>query len=285
MTGRTSVRRVVWALVPVELPLLIAAAAGVPLPRAVVLFARVLVVGAVVLEAVLLSRGYAAARRRGREPRAALREAAYALFPRVPVRLVAHEVRCLRSVWLWVRRRRHGLGPGDHAAGYTAPQSAMVWSFIGLSVVETVALAFLIPWPPVHLILLCVGVYGTVLMVGMHASCVVRPHVAGADGSLRLRYGALFDLRIPAEDIVRVRIDRRFPSGSLVNAHDDGSIDLIVGGQTTVAVDLAAPVTYTRPLGRTGTARTVRFHADDPKALLAALGGGPRADGTERRAA
>lgn len=276
MSCRTSVRRVMWALVPVELPLLIASAAGVPLPRAVVLFARVLVVAAVVVETVLLLRGFLAARRRGLSRGGALREAAYGLLPRIAVRLMAHEVRCLRSIWLWARRRAHGVGPGDHAAGYTAAQSAMMWSLIGLSVVETVALAFLIPWPVVHLVLLVLGVYGTVFMVGMQAACVVRPHVAGADGSLRLRYGALFDLRIPAGDIVRVRIDRRFPPGSLITAHEDGSVDLAVGGQTNVAVDLVSPVTYVRPLGRTGTARTVRFHADDPRAVVAALGGGVR---------
>ncbi|MEU3601924.1 hypothetical protein ABZ714_24890 [Streptomyces sp. NPDC006798] len=276
MTGRTSVRRVMWALVPVELPLLIASAAGVPLPRAVVLFARILVVAAVVVETVLLLRGWLSARRRGLSRVAALRETAYGLLPRVAVRLMVHEVRCLRSIWFRVRRRTHGVGPGDHAAGYTAPQSATMWSLIGLSVVETAALAFLIPWPVVHLVLLVLGVYGTVFMVGMQAACAVRPHVAGADGSLRLRYGALFDLRIPAGDIVRVRIDRRFPPGGLITAHDDGSVDLAVGGQTNVAVDLVSPVTYTRPLGRAGTARTVRFHADDPQALVAALGGGVR---------
>ncbi|QDY80851.1 hypothetical protein FQU76_08240 [Streptomyces qinzhouensis] len=206
-----------------------------------------------------------------------MRSVAYERCPRVLVRLLVHEVRSLHSVWLWLRRRRDGIGAGDHAAGYNAAQNAMMWSWIGLSVVETVALAFLIPWPPVHLALLCLGVYGTVLMVGMQAANVVRPHVAGADGSLRLRYGALFDLRIPAEHILRVRAELRCPTGALLGVHEDGSLDLIVSGQTTVAVDLASPVPYTRPLGRTGTVRTtVRFHADDPGALIAALRDGDR---------
>ncbi|MFF6971049.1 hypothetical protein [Streptomyces tsukubensis] len=120
---------------------------------------------------------------------------------------MVHEVRSLHSIWLWLRRRRDGVGAGDHAAGYNAPQNAMMWSWIGLSV-------------------------------------------------------------------VRVRAERRFPAtGGLLGTDGDGSLDLIVGGQTAVAVDLVSPVAYTRPLGRTGTARTtVRFHADDPGALVAALG-------------
>ncbi|MFF3558331.1 hypothetical protein ACFYXL_33520 [Streptomyces tsukubensis] len=273
-TGRVSARRLLWTLAPVELALLAAEAAGAPMPTAVAVFARVLLSAVAVTEVVAAVRGYVLARRGGEPPRAALRKVAYDRCPRVLVRLVVHEVRSLHSIWLWLRRRRDGVGAGDHAAGYNAPQNAMMWSWIGLSVVETVALAFLIPWPLVHLILLYVGVYGTVLMVGMQAAYVVRPHVAGADGSLRLRYGALFDLRIPAENILRVRAERRFPTtGSLLGTDGEGSLELIVGGQTTVAVDLVSPVAYTRPLGRTGTARTtVRFHADDPPALIAALG-------------
>ncbi|MGW4028313.1 hypothetical protein ACWEFL_03165 [Streptomyces sp. NPDC004838] len=196
-------------------------------------------------------------------------------FGRLPLpvrRLLVHEVRALHSIWFWARRRRHGIGAGDHAAAYTAPQNAMMWAWIFISLVETVALALIIPWPLVHAITLYIGVYGLVLMVGLQAACVARPHVAGADGSLRLRYGALFDLRIAAEDIVRVRIDRRFPQGSLVQPREDESLELIVAGQTTLAVELAAPITYVRPLGRRGTARTIRFHADDPQALMAALG-------------
>jgi hypothetical protein len=42
-------------------------------------------------------------------------------------------------------------------------------------------------------------------------------------------------------------------------------------GQTTVAVELAGPVEFVRPLGGRGSAHTVRFHADDPTALVAEL--------------
>ncbi|MGV9314390.1 hypothetical protein ACWDR0_19730 [Streptomyces sp. NPDC003691] len=272
--GRVPARRLLWILAPVQFAVLGAEAAGAVVPAAVAVFARVLLAAVAVVETVGAVQDYLRARRGGARRRAALRSVAYGRFPRVLVRLLVHEIRSLRSVWLWLRRRGHGIGAGDHAAGYTAPQNAMMWSWIGLSVVETVALAFLIPWPLAHLILLYVGMYGTVLMVGMQAACVVRPHVAGADGSLRLRYGALFDLRIPAESILRIRAERRYPSGSLLRADDDGSLDLIVGGQTTLAVDLASPVPYTRPLGRRGTVRkTIRFHADAPDALIAAVRG------------
>ncbi|MFD3440044.1 hypothetical protein ACFWU3_21305 [Streptomyces sp. NPDC058685] len=186
-------------------------------------------------------------------------------------RLAVHEVRAPRSLALWVLRRRDGVRTARYAAKYTEPQTAMLYGFVFVAIVETVALAVLIPWPLVHAITLFIDVYGVVQLIGFHAACVTRPHVVEADGSLRIRYGALFDLRIPAEQIVRAGVDRRYPDGSRGTARDDGTLELPVGGQTTVTVRLAAPVTFVRPLGRVGTAHTVRFNADDPRALVAAL--------------
>ncbi|MFF4233688.1 hypothetical protein [Streptomyces sp. NPDC001820] len=208
---------------------------------------------------------------RAARPALALRDAALALLPTAVRRLLAHELRAAHSLGLWIIRRRHGVSTGAQASAYTGPQTPMMYGFIFVSVVETVALAVLIPWPLVHAITLFIDVYGVLLMVAMHAACVTRPHVVGADGSLRIRYGALFDLRIQPQDIVHARVDRRFPDGRLIQPREDGSLELIVAGQTTVTVQLAAPVGFVRPLGKRGTARTVRFHADEPGALVAAL--------------
>lgn len=52
---------------------------------------------------------------------------------------------------------------------------------------------------------------------------------------------------------------------------EDGTLDLAVGSQTTVTVELTEPVEFVRPLGKRGSARTLRFHADDPRAVVAAL--------------
>ncbi|MFI9230783.1 hypothetical protein [Streptomyces rimosus] len=43
------------------------------------------------------------------------------------------------------------------------------------------------------------------------------------DGSLRLRYGALLDIRIPADRIASVRLDRQFPSGKLAAMNENAS--------------------------------------------------------------
>lgn len=185
--------------------------------------------------------------------------------------LAGHEMRALHSLWLWVRGRRHAVPDGALAVAYTGPQTAMMYGLLFVSVVETVMLALLTPWPVVHAILLVLDVYGVVFVLSTHAACVTRPHVVGADGALRLRYGARFDLRIPAGAVAGARIERRFPDLGPMAADADGVLDLVVGGQTSVTVELAGPVEFVRPLGKRGQAHSVRFHADDPAAVVAAL--------------
>ncbi|GGZ21895.1 hypothetical protein GCM10010387_13780 [Streptomyces inusitatus] len=268
---RGGARIAVWGVLLAEISLLVALAAGARPPYGVVLAAEVLVVAAVGWRAAVFGRRYAAERRAGAGRRAAWAGTVRALVPLVPRRLIAHEVRAVGSIGLWVLGRRHGVGRGAYAAGYTGPQTAVMWSMIGVALVETVVLAVVLPWPLAHRVMLVVDVYGVLMVTGLHAACVTRPHVVEPDGSLRIRYGALFELRVAAGEITGVRVDRRFPVGKLVQAREDGSLELIVGGQTTVAVELAGPLAYTRPLGGRGTARTVRFHADDPQALVAAV--------------
>ncbi|MFD5116098.1 hypothetical protein ACFWNG_27950 [Streptomyces sp. NPDC058391] len=187
--------------------------------------------------------------------------------------LIAHEMRAPGSLGRWVAGRRHGVREGDHAAPYTGPQTAMMYGLLFVAVVETVALAVLIPWPLVHGIVLVLDAYTVLMVLALHAGCVTRPHVVGADGSLRIRYGALFDLRIAGATIAAVRVERRYPDGGLIrfDPADDGILDLVVGSQTTVRVELTAPVTFVRPLGRRGRARVIRFHADEPEALVRAF--------------
>lgn len=190
---------------------------------------------------------------------------------RVARRLTWHELLLWVCVLRWIARRPQGVRAGDTAACYHGAQAATVGGFFFVSVVETVALAYLIPWPVVHAAFLVVDLWGVFFIVGLHASCAVRPHVVGADGSLRLRYGALVDIRVPADRILSARVDRRFPSASLLAFGADDDVDLVVGGMTTVTVRLSEPVVFRRPLGRLAQARTLRCHADDPRALVRAL--------------
>ncbi|MEV7171037.1 hypothetical protein AB0O18_15235 [Streptomyces sp. NPDC093224] len=264
-------RIAVAAVLPAELALLVCVAAGVRLPAPALAAAEVLVLGVLLLEAWVLYRLYAAARAAGEAPRAARRTAVRAVVPVQVRRLLRHELKAGVSLGWWALRRTHGVRPGDLAAAYTGPQTAMMYGMVFVSVVETVALAFLIPWPAVHRVVLVLDVYGILLVLALHAACVSRPHVVRPDGSLRIRYGALFDLAVPPDAVASVRVERRYPEGRLVTLSEDGVLDLIVGSQTTVTLELSRELDFTRPLGARGRARTVRFHADDPRAVVTAL--------------
>ncbi|MFF5773967.1 hypothetical protein ACFY8V_12045 [Streptomyces californicus] len=271
-TGLRAARIAVWAALPGELLLGVCLVAGVRIPGAVLIGAEALVLGVLALEAYVMWPLYAARRRAGDGRRAAGAAAVRAVVPVAVRRLVVHEVRALHSLGLWLLRRRHRIPEGPRPFAYTGAQAWIMWAFLLVSVVETVVLALVIPWPLVHAVVLVVDVYGILVILALHAACETRPHVVAADGALRLRYGALFDLRVPAAVIASARVERRFTDGGLVRVDEEGTLDLAVGSQTTVSVELTEPVEFVRPLGRRGSARTLRFHADDPRAMVAALG-------------
>jgi hypothetical protein len=182
--------------------------------------------------------------------------------------LVRHEVRLLASLALWVARRTHGTG-GGVAFGYARGQGAMMAGFAFVCVVETVALSVLL-WdrPVVHAAFLFLDVYTVVFVVALHASSVVRPHVLDVGrGALRIRRYVHVDLCVPLERIASVRRELR-----MTHERADGELDVEVGSQTTVTLELTEPVTHVGFFGRSREVRVVRFHADDPDGLVRALG-------------
>ncbi|MEW1636441.1 hypothetical protein AB0469_20465 [Streptomyces sp. NPDC093801] len=263
MSAVRAARIAAAAAIPGELVLAGCLAAGVRPPGWVTAGAEALVLGVLLLEARVL---YALRRRTG-----SWGEAVRTVVPEPVRRLLLHELRACASLGRWVARRPHGVRPGDLAAAYTGPQTAMMYGLLFVSLIETVGLALLIPWPAVHRVVLVFDVYGVLLVLALHAACVTRPHVVRPDGTLRIRYGALFDLTVPPDAVASARVDRRYPEGRLVGLSDDGVLDLIVGSQTTVTLELNSPLDFRRPLGARARARTVRFHADDPRALVTAL--------------
>lgn len=184
---------------------------------------------------------------------------------RVANALVRHELRMLASLALWAMRRTDGT-EGGRAFGYARGQSAMMWGLAFVCVVETVGMSVLLRDLPVaHTVILVLDVYTVLLVVGLHAASVVRPHVLGS-GVLRVRQGLHTDLRVPLERIASVRRELR-----ATHRQADGELDLVVASQTSVTLELTEPVTHVSLLGRRRPVRTLRFHADDADALVRAL--------------
>ncbi|GHH21888.1 hypothetical protein [Streptomyces lanatus] len=179
--------------------------------------------------------------------------------------LVRHELRVLASLGLWVARRRHGIGDGT-GFGYARGQGAMMMGFGFVIVIESITMSVLLRnHPAVQRAWFMVDVYTLVLVVGMHAASVVRPHVLGA-GFLRVRHAAHVDLRIPLEKIAHVRRESRH-----THERAEGELNLAVGAQTTITLELAEPVAHFTFLGRRRDVRLVRFHAEDADSLVSAL--------------
>ncbi|MFD0307243.1 hypothetical protein [Streptomyces sp. NPDC127119] len=184
-------------------------------------------------------------------------------------RLVAHEGRLLASIVRWVARRPHGVGPGPgrgRAFGYARGQGAMMFGFGFVCVLESACMAVLLRnHPAVHRVVLALDVYTLLLVVGLHAASVTRPHVLG-DTVLRVRRAAHVDLRVPLSAITSVRRE-------LVTTHErtEGRLDLAVAAQTTVTLELATPVRHFTFLGRRQNVRVIRFHADESDELVRAI--------------
>ncbi|MGX1759125.1 hypothetical protein ACWIG5_19785 [Streptomyces lydicus] len=184
-------------------------------------------------------------------------------------RLAAYEARWLASLGPWVVRRRIGVAPGERALAYAGPQAAFVYGLAFVCVVESVGVSVLLADHPVaHAVMLVLDVYTVLAVLGLQAAAVTRPHVLGAE-TLWLRAGARRDIRIPLELISSVRYDLRF----VRKTEKDGNevLELVVGDQTSVTVELSEPVVAFGLLGRRETVRTVRFHADDARAAVTAL--------------
>ncbi|MFV0136295.1 hypothetical protein ACLGIH_24325 [Streptomyces sp. HMX87] len=182
--------------------------------------------------------------------------------------LVRHELRLLASLTLWAARRTHGTGGGGRAFGYARGQGAVMFGFGFVCVVETVMMALLLrDWPAVHLVVLVLDLYTILFVVALHAACVVRPHVLDADaGVLRVRRAVHMDVRIPLERIGSVRRELR-----MSHERADGELNVDVGSQTSLTLELTGPVAHVSFFGRRREVRVVRCHADDADGLVRAV--------------
>ncbi|MGW2402114.1 hypothetical protein ACWCYY_36735 [Kitasatospora sp. NPDC001664] len=192
---------------------------------------------------------------------------------RVLRRLALFDLRGMQSLWLLARRRRHGVPPGATALPYEREQRGMLLALLFVVVVEGVATELLLrgvgapDWLRGPFLLL--DVYAVIAVAAIGAARVTRPHVV-LDTELRIRSGAFFDLRIPLGLITSVYTERNYNEERAVGLAD-GRCAVPSGSQTNVVVELAAPVTVTRPLGRRAEAHRIHFFADDPVTAAAAL--------------
>jgi hypothetical protein len=185
---------------------------------------------------------------------------------------VAFELRLYRSLFRWVTRRP-AVPAGDvEAFGYAKLVTPVMWVWIFASAIEVPVAHLVIPWDPVRITALVIGVWGLLWMVGLLASLNVYPHLLG-DTTLRVRHGASTDIAVPWDAIASVTVQRRdLPSSirTLQPRETDRGIDLQVGvsGEVNVHAVLRRPITVPTPKGDLEISE-LSFMADDPRALAA----------------
>lgn len=249
---RTVLRVLAYAALACELVVTVCLLAGTRPPRAV----EAAVVAVLVVEACGLAVLY---RRGGRD---AVRE----VVPAKVRRIVGHELRVFASLVRWAARRRHGVPAGADAFPYARGQAVMMYGITFVCVVESFGMwALLRDWPTLHHVVLFLDVYTVLMVLGLHAASVTRPHVV-TDDTLRVRRAAHVDVRIPLERIASVRRENRY-----THTPREGELNLDVGAQTSITLELTAPVRHFTFLGRPQEIRLVRLHAEDPDALARAL--------------
>ncbi|MFH9721837.1 hypothetical protein ACH4M4_02570 [Streptomyces sp. NPDC017254] len=251
-------RLVARLALPAEAVLVVLLLGGVRIPGSVVAVAELVVVALLLAEGLV----YLRLRRRGLSRGEAVAE----LVPEAVLRLLGHELRITVSLVRWVARRPHGVAGADAVFPHARDQAALMYGFAFVCLVETVGMSYLLAdWPLVHAIVLVLDVYTVLFVLGLHAAAVTRPHTLTGD-VLRLRQAAHVDLGVPLDRITAVRQELLF-------SHEkaEGELNLAVGSQTSVTVELTGPVDVPRLLGAPRPVRLIRFHADDPRALYRAV--------------
>ncbi|GHJ15971.1 MULTISPECIES: hypothetical protein [unclassified Micromonospora] len=204
-------------------------------------------------------------------------------------RVAAMEAAMWRSLYVWVRRRPPALVPGDEPFGYLGVVKPILGIFICLSAVEIpifdLIVANVVPWKPARWIVLALGIWGLLWMIGLYASMRINPHVVG-DRGLRVRLNSSIDIWIPWTDVEALRKRHRsLPSSRSVQVEQEGDrrvLNISVGSQTSIDVLLRQPTVFDLPKGRSEPMDELRLYADDPDGLLRSARGTPATGGVTR---
>ncbi|NUT37064.1 MAG: hypothetical protein HOV79_28745 [Hamadaea sp.] len=188
-------------------------------------------------------------------------------------RAVRYELGIWRSLARWVLRRPT-VPAGAEAFGYARALTPILWTFIILSAIEIPMAHLLLPWESARIAFLAIGVWGLMWMIGLLISVRIYPHYVD-DAGLHLRYGFETHIVIPWDQIETAQVRTRSPERSrTVQFDDSGSrtvFSLVIASQTSVDVILRDTLVPPLPSGVRRAAGEIRFHADDPAALVRRL--------------
>src|SRR5699024_6547026 len=191
------------------------------------------------------------------------------------LRVVASEVHTFASLGRWIARR-----PDVPASvipiGYSRGTLSTPVALSIVAGIELIAVHLLIPWPIVRLILDLGGLYALLMILGLLAGRIVRPHVLTAD-ALVLRSGPNVCVRVPLDALAQVRCDRQIGSSAAEIVGDDHAVLVLAGPDgTSVTLELTRSVsarvpTYPWVTPKWREVSSIRMHVDAPDAAVELL--------------
>jgi len=216
--------------------------------------------------------------RRGRaeqlEARAALEDALTEFVPRAAARWLALELVLWWSLVSWIRRK-------PPAGGFTyAGHSVTLPLAILLTVVTPAELLLIDVLVPEYLAWLrwifnLLAVSALLWVWGLAASQRMLPHQLGTL-TLRVRDGALLDVRVPYVAIAGASVSEHRPPGRPEGLEEDANrrcAYVKVGGAVNIALALSTPLQIETMTGRTRPVDQLCFWTDAPQDLVEALRG------------
>lgn len=172
------------------------------------------------------------------------------------------------SLGRWLTRRPR-VPSGATAFPNSGPIVPLLIAFTVVSAIEVVVVDVIVHrWPVIRIICLVLGVWGVTFMLGMLATARMTPHAVGPSGLL-IRSGTAVRQVVGWAQVEHIgtRTDV-LEKGKSIQV-DGPVLSLVVQSATTVAVRLREPVVVRLP-DRDVEVSEIRFHADDPAALVAA---------------
>lgn len=195
--------------------------------------------------------------------------------------LVARAAAMERVVYASIGRaiaRRPAVPSEASGFRFHAPVRTILWIFIVLSAVELVVIDLIVHrWIAVRIVLLAIGIWGLVWMIGLLCSYYMRPHTVGP-GGIEIRDGLDLDVRLPWDDIHSVAMKKHVYEPKTPRILTDGDRRTLVVGilhETNIEIVLEGPTSVTLPgagpQGGEHAIVTARLWADDPAAFLEAV--------------
>jgi hypothetical protein len=177
------------------------------------------------------------------------------------------EANIYKSLLRWVLGRP-SIPSGHEPVSYARLATPVLALWIFGSALELPLVHVLVPWHGVRIALLMIGVWGLLWMVGVLAGLRSYPHLLGPD-TLRIRNGALHDIAIPWEAVVRVTTeDRSLPSSMWVlqpQETDHGiHLNVAVSGRVNIHLALCDRLTVRTRKGDMAIAG-VSLWVDEPR--------------------